>query len=362
MFCVVKDTNIDFVKICKPAMMISSIFIIAGLAVFVKRGDENFSHDLVGGTLAHINLKKEMSAVDARAGIKKLEEKGFKNVGLQSFGLPGTTGYTSFVLRTKKVEPENTGDSNVKTALQFKKAIAESFSLVSDGITKVTQLEKRKDGRHYWELTINLLTERTIKEIEKALSSTELKDVSVRAIDMPRPSKDSNASELTVTSSPVSSAIITCTVPTTDNVGKPRVEKTAQEQFIRSQLGSLRTNKLLSFTDPFSRFTSVGPAVAGEMKSKAILALIYSMVAIFFYIWLRFQFKTSFGFGACIALIHDVLFTIGVISIADEYFGLNIQIDLTIVAALLTIVGYSLNDTIVVIDRIRENIAIGEIH
>jgi preprotein translocase subunit SecF len=116
---------------------------------------------------------------------------------------------------------------------------------------------------------------------------------------------------------------------------------------------------MLNYTEPFSRFTSVGPAVASEMKSKAVLALIYSMLAIFVYIWLRFQFRAAFGIGACVALVHDVLFTLGAISVADEFFGIGIQVDLTIVAALLTIVGYSLNDTIVVFDRIRENLKSG---
>jgi len=95
------------------------------------------------------------------------------------------------------------------------------------------------------------------------------------------------------------------------------------------------------------------------MKQKAILALLYSMIAIFFYIWLRFQFRAAFGLGACLALAHDVLFTIGAIAVAQEFFDLGVQIDLPIVAALLAIVGYSLNDTIVVFDRIRENLATG---
>ncbi|MBN1256974.1 MAG: protein translocase subunit SecF, partial [Planctomycetes bacterium] len=133
----------------------------------------------------------------------------------------------------------------------------------------------------------------------------------------------------------------------------------AEEQFIREELSKMRTAGSLDYTESFSRFTSVGPLVAGEMKQKAILALLYSMVAIFIYIWLRFQFRAAYGLGACLALAHDVLFTIGAIAVADQYLGMNIKIDLTIVAALLTIVGYSLNDTIVVFDRIRENLAAG---
>ena len=90
------------------------------------------------------------------------------------------------------------------------------------------------------------------------------------------------------------------------------------------------------------------PQVAEQMKNKAYLALGFSILAILFYIAMRFELR--YGFGAIIALVHDVLATVGILSL------LGVRIDLTVVAALLTIVGYSLNDTIVVFDRIRENV------
>ncbi len=95
-------------------------------------------------------------------------------------------------------------------------------------------------------------------------------------------------------------------------------------------------------TDHFS------PQVASQMKNKAYLALGFSMLAILFYIAMRFEFR--YGVGAIMALTHDVIATVGILAM------LGVRIDLTVVAALLTIVGYSLNDTIVVFDRIRENI------
>jgi len=96
------------------------------------------------------------------------------------------------------------------------------------------------------------------------------------------------------------------------------------------------------------RVEMVGPKVGKDLRQKALLSLFYAMLFMLAYIWWRFEF--AFGMGAMIALIHDVLITIGVISIT------NTEFDLTIVAALLTIVGYSINDTIVVYDRIRENL------
>ncbi|RMH68827.1 MAG: protein translocase subunit SecF [Gemmatimonadetes bacterium] len=96
------------------------------------------------------------------------------------------------------------------------------------------------------------------------------------------------------------------------------------------------------------RQEQVGPKVGQELKGQALLAILYSMIGIILYIWWRFEFK--FGAAAVIALFHDVVITIGVFSLIDH------EISLTIIAALLTIVGYSLNDTIVVFDRIRENL------
>jgi len=96
------------------------------------------------------------------------------------------------------------------------------------------------------------------------------------------------------------------------------------------------------------RVEMVGPKVGKDLRQKALLSLFYAMLFMLAYIWWRFEF--AFGLGAVIALIHDVLITVGVISIT------NTEFDLTIVAALLTIVGYSINDTIVVYDRIRENL------
>ncbi len=95
------------------------------------------------------------------------------------------------------------------------------------------------------------------------------------------------------------------------------------------------------------RIESVGPKIGKELQSDAILAIILALSMILIYIGFRFDFY--YAFGSVVALIHDVLITLGIFSL------LSYEIDLSIVAAFLTIVGYSLNDTIVVFDRIREN-------
>jgi preprotein translocase subunit SecF len=98
----------------------------------------------------------------------------------------------------------------------------------------------------------------------------------------------------------------------------------------------------------FVSVESVGPKVSGELIQTAAIAVILAIAAVLIYIWLRFEWQ--FALGAVAALVHDVILTIGIFS------ELQIKFDLAIIAALLTIVGYSLNDTVVVFDRVRENL------
>jgi preprotein translocase subunit SecF len=98
----------------------------------------------------------------------------------------------------------------------------------------------------------------------------------------------------------------------------------------------------------FPSVESVGPKVSGELIMTAILAVSASMVAILIYIWLRFEWQ--FSVGAIAALVHDVVLTIGIFSL------LQIRFDLATIAAILTIIGYSINDTVVIFDRLRENL------
>ena len=109
----------------------------------------------------------------------------------------------------------------------------------------------------------------------------------------------------------------------------------------------------------FRRVENVGPKVSQELLRDGLTAIALALAAMLFYIWIRFEWQ--FSLGSIVALVHDVILTLGVFS------ALSIEVNLSIVAAVLTIVGYSMNDTVVIFDRIRENllkfsrIGIGEI-
>lgn len=462
MCTIIKPSTIDFVKLCKPLSILSLIVIVVGMAVFVFRGERNYSNDLTSGTLAHFNLKKALPITEARKQLDILRQKGFNDVSLQSFG----TDEREYVIRTKLVNPEGQSiqEGEVSPSGEaLKAAIAAAFPLEDNGISNIQLLEHSVDAFSEFEFTLTLRQAQSPASIQGLLAkNTELNSVRVRALGAERPnrhaktalvtfglrasitkdkdlaaitlllrdsisklkqslidpstginnvvlseSKDGDKAkqyvtatlslkesatpnqlqqilagsndflfllvdmkaevnpDLPATTDPVSQLAILCTISTEDAIGNRRTVQ-AQEQVILSELGALRITGRIDYTDPFSRFASVGPLVASEMKRDAIVALFYSMIVIFFYIWFRFQFRSAFSIGACIALLHDVLFTVGILAIADEILlftgegvGTRFQVDVTIIAALLTIVGYSLNDTIVIFDRIRENLAGG---
>ena len=115
-------------------------------------------------------------------------------------------------------------------------------------------------------------------------------------------------------------------------------------------INDIKYKLVLDIGDSFSfrRVENVGPKVSSELLKSGVIAILMSLSAMMIYIWLRFEWQ--FSLGAIFALIHDVVITLGFFSI------LNLEINLSIVAAVLTIVGYSMNDTVVIFDRVRENL------
>ncbi len=134
------------------------------------------------------------------------------------------------------------------------------------------------------------------------------------------------------------------------NVAQIRIQAQDGQESVPAET-ILAVEEALKTVDPsitFPAVESVGPKVSGELIISAVLAVLGATLGILVYIWLRFEWQ--FAVGAVVALIHDVIVTIGIFAL------FQIKFDLAIVAALLTILGYSINDTVVVFDRLRENL------
>ena len=126
-----------------------------------------------------------------------------------------------------------------------------------------------------------------------------------------------------------------------------KVEQTGDNNKLIPKIKKNLSDNLTSEVN-FRRVENVGPKVSAELLQSGILAISLSLAAMLFYIWIRFEWQ--FSIGSIIALFHDVIITLGIFSI------LSLEINLSIIAAVLTIVGYSMNDTVVIYDRIRENL------
>ena len=131
-----------------------------------------------------------------------------------------------------------------------------------------------------------------------------------------------------------------------DYLAKIEVVKSTDENFIEKINEKLNAD--LGSNVNFRRVENVGPKVSNELLKAGLLAISLSLAAMLFYIWIRFEWQ--FSLGAIAALVHDVIITVGIFSF------LAYEVNLSIVAAVLTIVGYSMNDTVVIFDRIRENL------
>lgn len=158
-----------------------------------------------------------------------------------------------------------------------------------------------------------------------ALSSLNLGDVAITEVFDPTFRDDQNVAQVRISAQDGAEAVTPATI-------------NAVEQALRA-------------VDPaitFPSVESVGPKVSEELVNTAIYAVLASLVAISIYIWLRFEWQ--FAIGAMVSLLHDVLITMGIFAV------FHLKFDLTTIAAILTIVGYSINDTVVVFDRLRENL------
>ncbi len=364
-------TKFDFVKIRRPVLAVSFAVIAVMLCLFIYRGDRNLGQDFTGGVLANVVPGTPLTMADARhaadAGLKDFPDA---RDTMQSYGAPDSQGrYSEFVVRTKLVELDADALEEAKragipkfTAENFRDSLKTAFNLVPEGFSVLGRNpDVVLDNAKAFNVRLSLQEPKTPAQLSKMfVDEPEIMPVFVGPADATPVVADGHITEPIVQADvPQKEFNIVMSVPAIDPAGVTR-DDMAMSGVIRSALQDLRRGKNIDFTDPFPRFTSVGRTVAKTMEANAAMAIIFSMVGIFIYIWLRFQFRVGFGVGTLLSLIHDTLFVLGALAVADHFGILNGQIDLTVMAAILTVMGYSLNDTIVVLDRIREHIGDSE--
>jgi preprotein translocase subunit SecF len=299
-------THLNFVGARGRAFIISLIVIVAGLVSLLVKGGPDLSIDFEGGTLVQVRFDRPVPIGELRDVVIRA---GYSAGEIQSFGQPN-----EYLIKIEKISETDFASTRLLEALNAA-APQRGWGLVS------------------------------VKELPPDFSTGFEGGtlVVVRADSIPP------MDELTEKVRNAGVGIVATTKETSTTVAFNLpflgVEAKAAEKLREELINSYPEREV-----EIRRTETVGPKIGAELKNRAWAAIVISMFGILIYISWRFQVK--FAIGAIIALIHDVLITVGIFSI------LNKEISLAIIAALLTIVGYSLNDTIVVFDRIRENFSL----
>ncbi len=362
----VGETNINFVSKQTYATIASLALIIGGMSVLISRGNDNLDIDFTGGSMVTFQFRDNPGIDEARAA---LQEEFGSDLTLERLVVPaledGGQEEIYFRLRTKN---ENTDEVRTLVNEAFAnsehdlKKVTMEFGEVSQigGETPDTEEGEEAvasndlfDGGSEVELTFS--DEVTTTMILDQFTSAYM---TVKGIDDEEEATIENLITVTGTSGSgidAGASTVKRYKTATLKVQEEIPSNTVQESLVTMQQG-MDARPVLDEVNTFSS------AVAGEAKVSALLAILLSLAAIIMYVWFRFT-RIAFGLAAVVALIHDIIVVLGLVAIAamlsttpiGPALGLvDFKINLPMIAAFLTIIGYSLNDTIVVFDRIRE--------
>ena len=310
-------TNFDFMGKTRFFATLSTLAVVSSILVTLI-WQPRFGIDFIGGTEIQVDFKDKQATVSRiRAVLKKM---GFAGADVVSFG----TSDTEYLIRLREV-------SRIKDE---EKAPIKSAFQAALGSQKLAGFDFSPGGD---KLTVKLNTEEPIANIEKAADAAKLK----LAGETENPDDEALEGDAETARKCESS---TCRLEVQGQyvyeISLSGVTEQVMAEF-RNQPWGKNAEKM--------RSEWVGAKVGEQLRTAGISSIVYALIFIMVYI--AFRFDLRFAPGAVVALIHDICITIGIFTV------LRIEVTLATVAALLTIVGYSLNDTIVVFDRIRENMA-----
>lgn len=297
-----KTPNINFLKYKYHAFALSGIIIICGIITYILRGGFNYSVDFTGGILVQVSFKDNISTGKVRS---LLADAGLGDSTIQKFG-----ERNEYVIKVPLPEKKR---GELEAGIEEQSEIANKimFALMS------------KDDKEKVSLgLINL----------NGISASQLRDILKEKLS----DKDSEE---------IAQRII---VYRNEHRGIIRYFSELEDIGIEKNVIEFLKNKTFLGSVAQTRLEAVGPRVGKELRKKASLAIVWSLLAMLVYIAVRFKFQ--YGLSAVLTLTHDVLITLSFI------LFFNREISLEVIAALLTIVGYSINDTIVIFDRVRDNL------
>ncbi|MFO0946309.1 MAG: protein translocase subunit SecD [Planctomycetota bacterium] len=346
-------TNIDFLKYRNVCYAGSLIVIAIGMVFLIGRGSANFDVDFTGGTMVGMQLTKPLDS----ATVRRLASEVLPDVSVEEVELADAEPGTHFVVRTTERDtPEEMQGKDLAESVKGK--IAKSFKdylsiPTAEAGQPATILADPSDASFApfvgGQVVTLTFTQGHSSAFVRGIVDEVLKQIA------PNVSDTNNLYAL---------------VPISDGSA---VEGLATQELKYTQF-KLGTNQdvnvvvkafldRLAVSPDFEQFSQFGPQVASETQARAIWAIVLSWVAIIIYVWFRFG-SWAFGIAGVAALVHDVLMSLGIVAMVSTlasvvpglqaFYITDMKINLNTVAAILTLIGYSINDTIVIFDRIRE--------
>ncbi len=349
-----RTPKIDFLRMRTVAVIMSVVLILAGMTTFAL--DARFGIDFTGGQMIQIRTVKPVSIDKVRDIVAKSD---INKATVQAFGEQpegaGKNKAMQFIITysledvAEKEGKKEVDPTEVKNA--FKEYLRKNLpELAKDPFPKWEEISKDEIRKMKFEdlkeedillsdflrIELNLLAPAEASEVKDAINVTPF-DEGI--------APQEKLEVLKIEPAEGESRSFTIILRTQNKQEFPDPNDAPAQ--IKQEIANRLDKKGITLADPFPRERLVGGSLSTELQSKAIWAIILSSIILLIYITFRFTF--SFGLGAVLALIHDLCMTLGMIAL------FRVDITLDVLAAILTVLGYSLNDTIVVFDRIREN-------
>ena len=349
-------TNYEFVRWVRPAVIVSLVFITIGLVAAWQRGQGIFDIDFTGGTSVQVAFKENqgLDISSVREAVSSLPDVAVSSV---------TVGDVPANLRYKIDTSERSGDA-VEEMLRT--SFPGRLATYSMGFGEIVSTADKSSGDSQGPAGSEANADGSDPETSKESSAQTLESLST-AVELDFPQKINQVTLQETIEQAFKQAGHEGVAFELTSPGMQTRKKPYRTWSLSTSLAPEDTRKVLeqvagqlASTPIYLSANSIGGKVAGNTKVTAVYALLASLVMIVAYVWLRFQ-NVAFGLAAVVALLHDVLVTIACIALSvyvAPYLGWalvdDFKISLDVVAALLTIVGFSINDTIVIFDRMRE--------
>jgi len=327
------DTKIEFMRIGFACLRISAVLVLVSVAsIFFANPDKLFGLDFLGGYKAQVRLSKPVTQAEIKTRMDKIfPESDAQVVSLTDANSPPGMAHQFLIkvkgeAKTEKQELALLGSESL--AERYEQPIKKALSdLLLPDFTTDMQLQ------------------------EDTEASTTHVTATLHFEGAPDPAKV--AAHLGMLSQVEATAAGGDGVAVTGKVAGVGLDPKLIAQRMKSALD--QATDVPRPSTPLAESTTIGARVGTELRDSALRAILISFVGIVLYLRLRFR-EYRYGFAAVIALVHDTAIVLGIVVLVNQMGWLDIEIDLAMIAAFLTIIGYSMNDTIVLFDRVRENL------